>query len=301
MTQILLESGANVNDVSGDGYPALMVATYSNYTNIVQLLLDYGVDVHRSNDTGYQAIHIAAWNGYVTILLKLLTAGAQADVRTNDRNTPLSLAAHGNHWPAVEILMARGCDINNADKDLDTPLHYATFNGNETCVEKLLERGADPEALNRLQVTPLWNAVYRKHLKVMKILIKKNVALSVPSKGIEQHAQTDQVVTVFDTPRTPLWVAANHGSAEMALLLITAGCDVSPEDWIGVREFPGKSQEMPSLKDVLVYYHSVPRPLTFQCRTVLRRLGGRNVRRFVQHLRVPQKFRNFLLLSDVLD
>ena len=301
VTRILLEAGANVNDISDDGDPALMVATYANYTNIVKLLLEYNVNVHYSNSLGYQALHIAAWNGFIAILALLLNAGALPDVCTHDQNTPMSLAAHGNHFPVVEMLMSKGCNVNNADKDLDTPLHYAAFNGNMACVEKLLDNGADPEAVNRLDATPLWNAVYQGHLNVVKLLIKKNVALSVPSVGIEQHAQSAQVVTVFDIPRSPLWVASHRGNSEMALLLITGGCDVAHETWIGQQEFPGKCQENEMLKEVLLYYHSVPLPLTFQCRIILRRLAGRDLRKFVRRLMIPEKFRDFLLLKEVLE
>jgi ankyrin repeat protein len=178
VTKILLEAGADPNETSDDGYPPLLVATYSNFTNIIKLLMQYDVNIHHANDMGYQvrqacirtspfsfsficissyppllvtainvfdlchqAVHIAAWNGFVSILTLLLNAGADHDVQTMDRNTPMSLAAHGNHGNVVDMLLARGCNVNNADKDLDTPLLYATYNGNLACVESLLENG----------------------------------------------------------------------------------------------------------------------------------------------------------------
>ncbi|XP_076442764.1 uncharacterized protein LOC143281437 [Babylonia areolata] len=301
VAKILLEAGANVNDVSDDGYPALMVAAYSNFTNIVRLLLSYGVDVHMSNPMGYQAMHIAAWNGYLTIVHLLLEAGAVPDVRTDDLNTPLSLAAHGNFSQLVEVLLSQGCNVNNADKDLDTPLHYATFNGNLACMEKLLEHGANPHARNRLDVTPLWNCVYRGHLPAVKLLLKKNVALSVASRGIQQHSQSDEVEMVFDDPHTPLWLACNLGHVDITMLLIFAGCDLVRETWIARSEFPGKCEESEELKEVLRFYHSTPRALLSQCRIVLRRMAGSDVRRFVRHLPVPQRLKNFILLSEASD
>lgn len=301
VVKILLDAGANVNDVSDDGFPALMLASYSNYTAIVTLLLEHGANIAIGNPQGYTAIHVSAWNGYINILSILLNAGALPDARTNDRNTPLSLAAHGNHERVVNMLIERGCNVNNADKDLDTPLHYAAFNGNLQCVVDLLDHEADPDALNRLNTTPLWNAVYRSHPEVVKVLLKKNVALNVATVGIEQHAQSDDVITVFDVPSSPLWVAAHQGSAEIALMLITAGCNVAGETWIGRRTFPGKSQHDEDLKNLLLFYHRNPRPLLTLCRNYLRQIAGRSVRRFVRRLEIPDVLRNYITLRDAFD
>lgn len=290
-----------MNDISDDGFPALMMASYSNYTALVHLLLEYGAHVHGSNAQGYSSIHVAAWNGYLNILNILLNAGAEADLKTNDRNTPLSLAAHGNHERVVRLLLEKGCNVNNADKDLDTPLHYAAFNGNVQCVTDLLDHGANPDSLNRLSTTALWNAVYRSHPEVVKILLKKNVPLDVPTVGIEQHAQSDDVVTVFDEPSTPLYVAAYQGSAEIALLLIAAGCKVTHENWIGEGSFPGLSQHDEALKKLLLFYYRNPRPLLTLCRNYMRQIAGRNVRTFVRRLEIPEVLRNYITLRDALD
>lgn len=296
-----MEAGADPNDVSDDGFPALIIAVYSNLSIMVKLLLNYGADVHRTNQQGYSAIHVAAWNGYLNIVNILINAGAHVDLRTNDRNTPLSLAAHGNHEKVVELLLQQGCNVNNADKDLDTPLLYAAFNGNLDCVQNLLAHGADPQLPNRLNTTPLWNAVYRQHPTVVKALLKRNVILNVATVGIEQHAQTDGVMQVFDAPRSPLWVAASHGNTDLVNLLIAAGYDVTGENWIGSGDFPNKCLESETLKKILIFHHRNPQPLLILCRNYFRQLAGRDVEDFVQQLEIPEVLKNFITLKDILE
>ena len=53
--------------------------------------------------------------------------------------------------------------------------------------------GADPACVNNLNCTPLWNAVYRGNSAIVKELLKYNVPLDVPSEGIDQHIQSNDV------------------------------------------------------------------------------------------------------------
>lgn len=300
VTEILLDAGANPDDVSDDGFPAIMLAAYSDYSSILRLLLERGANVHQANTQDYSAVHVAAWNGLMKCLHILLQSGAHPDAQTRDRNTPLSLAAHGNHHLIVNILLQRGCNVNNADKDLDTALHYAAFNGNQEIVEELIEHGADPDVHNRLNVSPLWNAVYRQHHGVIRELLKQNVTLNDASVGIEQHAQAIDVVTVFDTPRTPMWVAANGGDQETVFLLLTAGYDVTRETWIGSGHFPGKSNEDENLKNILSFHHKTPMRLLSLCRNFFRKQGGRQIHDLVRRLEIPRFLRNYITLTDMM-
>jgi hypothetical protein len=60
VTKILLEAGADPNETSDDGYPPLLVATYSNFTNIIKLLMQYDVNIHHANDMGYQVTQLCS-------------------------------------------------------------------------------------------------------------------------------------------------------------------------------------------------------------------------------------------------
>jgi hypothetical protein len=142
------------------------------------------------------------------------------------------------------------------------------------------------------------------NLPIVRLLIKRNVALDIPSCGIDQHAQSNQVVTLFDDPRSPLWVATYNGNKEIAWLLIAAGCRIATEAWIGLGEFPrkdGRNEVDEELKELLRNHYSTPLPLTFQCRVALRRLAGREVRRFTLHLHLTERFRNFIAMKELLE
>ena len=57
-------------------------------------------------------------------------------------------------------------------------------------------------------------------------------------------------MSLYKDRRSPLWVAAERGHDKLALLLITAGCKVTQEHWIGLGDFPGACQGNADLKEV---------------------------------------------------
>ncbi|HEY6842798.1 MAG TPA: ankyrin repeat domain-containing protein, partial [Thermoanaerobaculia bacterium] len=58
--QALLDGGADVNRLAGDGETALMMAAGYGYTDIVTLLLKHGADPKIPDSSGYHAIDLAA-------------------------------------------------------------------------------------------------------------------------------------------------------------------------------------------------------------------------------------------------
>lgn len=54
-----VEYGADVNEISDNGYTPLMMAARYNRTDIVQILLDKGADVGVKNERGQNALKIA--------------------------------------------------------------------------------------------------------------------------------------------------------------------------------------------------------------------------------------------------
>ena len=296
---MLLDAGANPNHIPDDGFPALVVAAYSNSWEIITLLLERGARISSTNNHQYSAVHIAAWNGHVESMETLLRHSAPHDTRTADKNTPLSLAAHGHHPDVIELLLPYGCDVNNSDKDLDTPLHYASFNGDADSVRLLLRHGADPDAKNRVYVTPLWNAVYCKNTAIVKLLLENNVDLCTPSVGVNQYYQSDVVMYIYDTPRTPLWVAAARNAPEAAMLLISAGYNVSRENWI-LDDMPEAAAENEPFSSLLRYYKCTPLRLLSICRNFFRQHFGRDVAQKAQGLEVPKVLKHYIMLKDIL-
>lgn len=165
--------------------------------------------------------------------------GAAFDAQTKDKNTPLSLACHGDRSDVIELFLSKyNCNVNNQDKDKDTPLLYSSFNGNLKACELLIEKGADPSLKNDVGTTPLWNAVYQGHRPLIELLLKLNVPLDIKSQGIEQHAQTNDVVYIYDRPVSLLYLAVTKLLTNIPTLLVAAGLDLSKEEWLQSGNLP---------------------------------------------------------------
>ncbi|XP_013413021.1 ankyrin-3 [Lingula anatina] len=296
---MLLEAGADPNLCSeGDNTP-VMIASVENKPDVVKLLIDHGGDVNLVNNMGYQALHWAAWDNHVGVMKELLSAGAKPDCQTSDKNTPLSLATHGDAMAAFNLLLPLGCNVNNKDKDLDTALHYAAYNGNLEMVQSLIKHGADPEMLNNVAATPLWNAVYQNHWNVFQYLLKLNVPLDVPSRGIDQHAQSSDVVYIYPQPVTPFYVALETGFFPMAQCLAVAGYNITKEYCIQTGDVPDALLHSPEMMNWLDQAICEPPSLMSLCRYQIRQGLGREVKEKVQQLEIPVELKHHLLLTDL--
>ncbi|XP_052286656.1 ankyrin-1-like isoform X1 [Dreissena polymorpha] len=292
--ELFLDAGADPNCISRE--TPLFMASFEGDLQSVRMLIKYHANVRLTNDLKYSPLHVAAWNGHCEIVEELLKAGAPHDEQTSDLNTPLGLAAHGRHLSVVKKLLPLGCRVNVEDKDRDTPLLYAAYNGMTLTCKLLVELGANPNCSNRINATPLWNAVYMGHKETVKYLLKTNVQMEVSSVGINQHHHSDDVLLIYDQPRSPLWVAVERGHTDIVLLLLTAGYNVYQESWLFDGEFPGEQIDN-SLRDMLCdYVHNVPKLISL-CRNFLRKRCGQNIEEDVDKLYIPNTLKSYLKLS----
>lgn len=65
--QLLIESGADVNQSDEDGWTVLMYATLEGYFDIVKVLVKAGADVNIQSPEGEYALYIAAYSGHEEI------------------------------------------------------------------------------------------------------------------------------------------------------------------------------------------------------------------------------------------
>ena len=305
ITEILLDAGANPN-VENDSQAPIFEACRYNHVIIIELLLKHNANTRLVNAQGYTPIHIGAISGHADVVRELVKAGVSHDERSRCGNTPLSCAAQHHHFSVVKELLPLGCNVNNKDKDADTPLLYAAFNGMTRCVELLLENGADPNSPNRVGATPLWNAVYMGHEETVKKLLKTNVVMERSSVGIDQSTALE----IYDTPKTPLWVAVQRGFNDIVLLLLAAGYDVHKEMWIYQNNFPevqnvidanpdANQESSEQLRSILLNASQNPFKLITLCRNTLRNLFGEELKSMVQNLDMPIALQNYLTLADL--
>jgi ankyrin repeat protein len=183
IAELLLNHGADVNHIRGDGLTALHMAVSRQNKDMVQLLLRYGaqVDLSVRNQTHDESVlhfaarhpsceilqlllpcsqdigrmsgtlkesplHAAADRGYVNNVKALLNAQGNCDLQRTDGSTALHLAATHGHTDVVALLLARGAFVNTRNDyraTNETPLDCAVLNQHKECLAPLLRYGAE--------------------------------------------------------------------------------------------------------------------------------------------------------------
>ena len=223
LVRILLDAGADVNTVAGDGKTALAVAVFNGNYDVASLLVDRKADVNKADAQRFTPLFWAVdrrnmetapnFPWMVTadpmpLIRQLLDAGANPNAIVN--NTPRARMREGS----PRIVFA-------------TALMRAAFAADLELVQLLLERGADPGILSRDNESMLSAAaglafVHGYHrgrspeerLEVVKLFVKLGNDVNWPD----------------DYGITPLMAAGNFGSVPIIQYLIDAGADLSAHD-----------------------------------------------------------------------
>ena len=127
MVQVLLEKGATVDMVDGNGKTALIAAAKSEHAEIVKELLRAGAKVDSPGDGGGSALMAATVN--LETLEVLLKAGANPFLGDEDGQTALHLAAR-RHQETFTRLLACGFSVDVSDNHGVTPLMVAVQSKN---------------------------------------------------------------------------------------------------------------------------------------------------------------------------
>jgi len=96
--KILLEAGADVNQLNDDMNSALWFACVSESVEIIKLLVEHGIDLNNSNVNGATSLIYASSAGKYLVVETLVKAGADLAAQTLDGFTALDSAA------TVEVL-----------------------------------------------------------------------------------------------------------------------------------------------------------------------------------------------------
>jgi ankyrin repeat protein len=223
MSRVLVNAGADVNAVTGDGKTALALAIFNGNYDVASLLVDSKADVNRADAQRFTPLFWAVdrrnmetapnFPWMVTadplpLIRKLLDAGANPNAIVN--NTPRARMREGS----PRIVFA-------------TALMRAAFAADLELVKLLLERGADPKILSRDSESMLSAAaglafIHGYHrgkspeerLQVVKLFVEL---------GNDVNWHDDYGIT-------PLMAAANYGSVPIVQYLIDAGADLSAHD-----------------------------------------------------------------------
>ena len=161
----LINKKVNVNALAKEPkITALIMATLSGFTEIIEKLLAAGADPNYQSRYISTALVIASSCGNSTIVEKLLAAGADPNLQDMGGDTALMYQATyrpeetPNSLAIVEQLLAKGAKINHQNMFKNTALMGAARTGKKAIVEKLLKAGANPNLTNYIGETALTEA-----------------------------------------------------------------------------------------------------------------------------------------------
>ena len=222
----LLEAGASLSAVDGDGDTALHTAAFSRFdpqADLMHLLLKHGASVEVYNYRGVSPLHMALQAGNKPAVVALLEAGASLDTVDGDGDTALHDAAVSQNDPQAELvhlLLKQGACVDAANNCGIPPLHVALQAGIKAGVVALLEAGASLSAKDNEGYTALHSAACSQNdpqAELVHLLLK-------------QGASADMV---NNREQMPLQTALKAGNKPAAVALLEAGASLAAVDGDG--------------------------------------------------------------------
>ncbi len=224
--RVLLDAGADVNQVTRYGWSPLLAATQNRQYKMGLFLIEHGADVNIANKGGWTPLYLATDN---------------RNLEGGDYPTP---APDMDHLEYIRLLLDKGANPNAQltestetrtvftnqwlDEDGATAFLRASQSGDIDLMRLLLEHGADPHIYTKLGITPLavaagigwvegvtseWST--EKTVEAVKLLLEL---------GIDPNYQAD-------TGRVALHGAAHKGATEVARVLVEGGARMDIRDF----------------------------------------------------------------------
>jgi len=136
VVECLLKHGANPNSHNPTNGFTPLLSVYANRTlsqetryRILSVLLESGANPNQVNDGGFTALHDAAVRGLAKEVNMLLARGAQVNMVAGNGETPILKASTYGHTEIVRILLAAGASMEVADVCGHTPISVARAGG----------------------------------------------------------------------------------------------------------------------------------------------------------------------------
>jgi hypothetical protein len=229
--KVLVEAGADVNQVSEFGWTPLLTATQNRYYELGKYLLENGANPNVANEGGWNPLYIATDNrnieggdyptrkpdmDHLAYIKLLLAAGADPNLRMNSSTETRTIFTH--QW-----LREEGA----------TPFLRAAQSSDLELMKLLLEHGADPNINTLKGVTPLMVASGIAWVEGVTFEWSEEANLETLRMLLELG--NDVNAQDAEDGRTALMGAAHKGRTAAIQMLVDAGGDLSLRD-IGSRD-----------------------------------------------------------------
>lgn len=173
----LLASGANPNERGPFGYTPLMTATIIKNQPLMQVLIEAGAEINELRENRSSALTIAVESNYSQGVALLLKYKADLNITLGAGETLLHRALLLENVENTRALLDAGANVNQKNEQGNAPLCYAVRNIN--LVTLLLQKGADVNIQNNQGETPLMIATRMKSVAVVKLLIASGANIGI--------------------------------------------------------------------------------------------------------------------------
>jgi ankyrin repeat protein len=233
----LLAKGADVNGTQADGTTPLQWATYRVDRELVDRLLKRGAKVNVVNKYGASPLHEAVRVASPELTGMLLEAGADANAANDDGMTALMLAARTGQVPIAVRLVQAGADVNRRERFKDqSAVMWAAGENHPEMVAFLVSKGADLSI--RAKATD-WGSQISNEPRVQYRPVGGLTPLLYAARAGCLGCVQSMVAAGADKDRpnpdgmTPMMIALDNGSPEVALYLLEQGANPHTWDWWG--------------------------------------------------------------------
>jgi hypothetical protein len=123
VAEFLIEKGADLNVVGGDGGTQINWAVHHDNVEIIKLMVEKGAKLNIRNRWGMTELHTAIWRGCIHVVEYLLDHGSDPMIRTNEGWTAMHYAFRSGHDNIIEMLKERGLSTDVKDNQGRFPRH----------------------------------------------------------------------------------------------------------------------------------------------------------------------------------
>jgi ankyrin repeat protein len=233
----MIAAGADVNQAQPDGSTPLHWAVYRVDRELVNALLRKGARAKVVNRYGASPLAEAVRVANADLAGMLLEAGADANVTNEDGQTPLMLAARTGNVAVAELLVRQGANVNAREQYRDqSAVMWAAAQGHADMVAFLVSKGADLTV--RAQATD-WPSQISNEPRVQYRPVGGLTPLLYAARAGCLGCVKAMVEAGADKDRpnpdgmTPMIMALDNGSPQVAQYLLERGANPHTWDWWG--------------------------------------------------------------------
>jgi len=145
--QLLLDMGADINEINAGGNTALLDAVLYNRLSCAKILIDKGADPTLSTDYGANVLHYAAWSSSSEMIRFFLDEVAETRKLVHIKNNAGATPLHGRGGSPLQssvvqleiakMLLQAGASLAIKNSDGRTPYQCARFHGSQVLAKYL--------------------------------------------------------------------------------------------------------------------------------------------------------------------